>query len=596
MSELQNSWPKLTVFALIVGGFVGEQTSAGEKEPVYFNRLDRSTRERLDASARKANHETSILTRELDTSGDTSAFLISRLSLPENEETRRADEEHQRLLNRYTVQAAPADVQEVVQQLANALSENLKRGTSQFKAYLVDDSSRTTFTLGGGRIYLSREYFEELYADPKQDRSRLAFALGHEMGHICRGHVRRRYQSEWLVEQSDHIIDKKSDTRTVAVVNKLLVRGVDGTLRFLYSLDEDMQADLFALHLCRNAGIESEMILDPLRERMLAAGGGTLSAIDPDRSSPESRRLRAVLFELSGEVSGEEYGLLTFDPESQTFRKANDSSVPAEARAVVFLHGMESGPDNFLKLAAAVRPEGMQLLAFRYPNDGSLALAGKFLFRELQRVCPDVGHLDFVCHSAGGLVFRWYAELEAGPFHQAVLIGVPHGGSSLARLREFFDFVHFVKDFTFDDASLLEQILRDVEGQIGFDLSPGSLFLTYLNEHGNDTVRSRYTIIRGRALKRSYTILLRGSVKTAKLVLGSQIPKLEIEPELRGTLRESVAQLEVPPEISAGDLAVTLQSATLKGVKRTETIAASHGKLVATEETFAIVKELLAEK
>ena len=98
------------------------------------------------------------------------------------------------------------------------------------------------------------------------------------------------------------------------------------------------------------------------------------------------------------------------------------------------------------RLAADERAAQTRLFVFQYPNDDSLARSGRSLEPELRRVFASAAQTDFVCHSAGGLVFRYYAETRGGEFRRAIFLGTPHGGSNLARLRRLLEAVQFVGD------------------------------------------------------------------------------------------------------------------------------------------------------
>jgi triacylglycerol esterase/lipase EstA (alpha/beta hydrolase family) len=105
---------------------------------------------------------------------------------------------------------------------------------------------------------------------------------------------------------------------------------------------------------------------------------------------------------------------------------------------VVFVHGMHGDGNSFRDLCSVLadHPDvrDAELLVFLFPANGSLACGGEMLAREMARVVRDPARASFVGHSAGGLVFRYYAEKKHGAFDRAVLLGVPHAGSQLTPL------------------------------------------------------------------------------------------------------------------------------------------------------------------
>jgi hypothetical protein len=133
------------------------------------------------------------------------------------------------------------------------------------------------------------------------------------------------------------------------------------------------------------------------------------------------------------------------------------------------------------RLAADPAGGNFRILGFQYPNDESLARSGKFLKREMLRVCAAAKHVDFVCHSAGGLVFRQYAEVEGGEFHHVYFQGTPHYGSDLAALRSLLEATQFLSDLKLGYDGALQQAILDGHGQMSYDLQPDSLFLRQLN-------------------------------------------------------------------------------------------------------------------
>src|ERR1019366_2506443 len=83
------------------------------------------------------------------------------------------------------------------------------------------------------------------------------------------------------------------------------------------------------------------------------------------------------------------------------------------------------------------------LIVFRYPATGSIARCGKFLANQVRDLVPVQTPLTFVCYSAGGLVFRTYAERLNGSFDRAIFIATPHAGSDLTQLAFLVDLFEF---------------------------------------------------------------------------------------------------------------------------------------------------------
>ncbi len=115
---------------------------------------------------------------------------------------------------------------------------------------------------------------------------------------------------------------------------------------------------------------------------------------------------------------------------------------------MVLVHGMDSTLSKcYLNLAGASRKIGRfaggEFWDFNIPAMPAWP-AGTFLHHELSRTCDPKTKLDFVCHSAGGLIARYYAEVQGGPVERIVLQGVPNHGSDWAKLRPVIEMKQFV--------------------------------------------------------------------------------------------------------------------------------------------------------
>ena len=223
-------------------------------------------------------------------------------------------------------------------------------------------------------------------------------------------------------------------------------------VEFLYTWNQQQEADLLAFHLCRNTAIPLDGALDALRwlavrEQQGAARAAPVAAL---------ARLRILLMERDGEVDDpEKYGLFAYNPRDDSLAKAPARSVAAGDRPIVLVHGMHGKENSFREwlpfLAGQKELAGRRLLLFRYPNNESLALCSHFLHREMSRVVVAPAEATFIAHGAGGLVVRWYAEVLEGRLDRAVLLATPNAGSNLAALRVLLDLSELVgkKEETF---------------------------------------------------------------------------------------------------------------------------------------------------
>ncbi len=391
--------------------------------------------------------------------------------------------------------------------------------------------------------------------------------------------------------------------RTLAkLVETLPVRMRPKSFEFSLVVIEDREqhdeADLFALHPCRNAGFELENCLDVLR----MAIAENLPKPDSNRDDdPETRtrlrRLKHCQYELDGISNGDQFGLFEFDRSEGVIKQVADNALDDNARGIIFVHGMESDLGRFRSMmkhiAAQDAAKQIRILGFQYPHDQSLARWGLFLKHELERVAKSAEGLDFVCHSAGGLIFRHYAEVSGGKFRKAVFLGTPHGGSNLAELRPIIEAKQFVGSLKFGILTPLEKIVTNGQGQIGFDLQPDSLFLRHLNQQPPTMNRSRYHNICGRALSRGTAFLLRTGIVALRAAARRGCANSGNGDLLRRTAMQWVEQLRMPREATDGDLAVSVESATLKDAASNATFPVNHRTLTSDPEVMKHVTEIV---
>jgi predicted Zn-dependent protease len=81
---------------------------------------------------------------------------------------------------------APREKQEVVAAVGSRLAAAVKDRRREFRFSLVRASVPNAYALPGGFVFIT----EPLLDLCAQDRDELAFLLGHEMGHVLRGHAR----------------------------------------------------------------------------------------------------------------------------------------------------------------------------------------------------------------------------------------------------------------------------------------------------------------------------------------------------------------------------------------------------------------------
>lgn len=577
-----------------------QPTTAGENHQEHrleFNSLSPALRERIDRLSMTVP-ETKKSAKRIEVYGDVVAWLTSQSPLTAQEEAERATVAHRETLRTSKIVPTPLIAEKVFERLVSELPQRMKPDSFSFSLTVVEDPRKEAFTVGGGFVYISKDYIEALLAADDRREDLLAFVLAREIGHICREDCRLGYRFLRMEEELGSEIDSRRVKRvletTVAISGKLVA--------FAYSGKQEIRADLFALHLCRNARFKQQSGLGVLRNSIINSDP-TILQDDSERKTPTKeiltllRRLKHLHRELSGDQQSDNYGLFAFRSDEKTLLKLEDQSLEPNIRCVVFIHGMESDlktHDAMMRsLSSLVDEKQFRILGFRYPNDGSLARSGKFLKREINRVFQSTGNIDFVCHSAGGLVFRYYAEVENGDFRKAIFEGTPHAGSDLAKLRPILEARQFLGDLKLGYSESLEQALLDGTGQMTYDLKPESLFLRYLNRSKRQT--NRYYIIRGRVMKPVKAALLRTGMTAARKAVQRKIDASGKSERSRRQMSRWTNLLQLPEEVTRGDLAVTLRSAELEGAALVKTFPVSHGKLPRHTKVMETVTEILMQ-
>ncbi len=549
--------------------------------------------------------------------GGAGEWLIERAAISPRQERRLAKLEQARLLYDVPRLSPPPQAVRIFGRLVDQLPARMKPAEFEFELVALDTSGEESFTFGGGTVFVTAALLDSLLEETAQPAGEdmLAFVLAHELGHLCRGHSRHVYQVRQLQERLDgHLADRTSRTRKVA---HHLLGGAAGVTLWFQHPDQEYEADLFALHLCRNAGFNTDRGLDVLRciarQQIEAAPPSKVPgdpAVGPEKANgegtadppqrPAELRLQRLLHELGFIPPGDAYGLFRLDPRTGETSPLADGELAGCRNVILFVHGMESSLHSLRSIVAraAERAEGedFTLLGFQYPHDDSLAMAGALLTREIRRTAVPAEHTRFVCHSAGGLVARWYLEVDGGRCQQAIFLGTPHGGSNLSSLRFLLEAKQFFGELPLGFPTALENTLIDGHGQVRYDLEPDSLFFRYLNHPDRRRPLSRYVVIRGRAMKRRYALLAEAGAIGLRNGLATVAEKCRLPAEDRDHLVDRVSRFRLPEEITAGDLAVSLENATLAGVPAVHTFPVNHLRMMSHPDVLATLSEALAEK
>lgn len=573
-----------------------------------FDDLTAKLRAKIDKAARE-HPDQPTKNQNLDTVGGAIGWLVSRMKLTPLEEQEAAT----RLTRSYLTDAdrvepgARSIVPKVFQRLLQALPKANK--PFPYRLHLVKSQALHAFTLGGGQVFITTRMTHALNGSHNRREAAIAFLLAHEIGHIAREHCRRGFQLKHIQELLREEVSLKIDK---VWLQKALKTGLAPTgylIPFLYSREQELEADLFAFHLCRNAGWEEDAILDGIRW-MILNHPRALTKPNEEKPSllryyltkepPLLLRLKQLLMEKDGQVESKKFGLFRYNRRSESFERCRARSLKDAEESMVLIHGMHGGTDSFEELLAA---RGMQrhlrsrsVLLLRYPNNGSLSRSARFLSNEVERTGLNARKAIFICHSAGGLVFRCYAEKLGGRFDRAVFLSTPHHGSSLTSLKAIADLREIIVDLKkFGILETMADILTEGNGYLIHDVQPESLFLDYLGE--KPELRKRYYNHYGHYLQGKRGAILRATLKSAvplsKVVLTRLVKKKARSELFLDSGIRAIRSIRLPKEILEGDLIVSTDSARLPGCQIDKEWKAHHSSIKTKKEVHKAILQVL---
>ena len=525
--------------------------------------------------------------------GSIIAWLINQVSVTEEEEFNGAIESHEKIKTTVKFSPTPLNVNNAFKKLVSNIPSNLNYKGFTYELFVLDQPDLNVFTNGGGYVYITKPLLEKFLDVNAQPTAGLYFILANELGKISHKHTRRGYQLIEIEKELKRLVNLNIEDEILKVILQTSINPALGTVKFLYTPHQVYQADIFAFYLCRNSGIQLDDSLDALRlfvvdkypkikEMDFVISQDLKEGYSSFDSSPLVR-MKKLLNETEGVVddSSEKFGLLRYQKCAKVFELCKQASIAGDKTTLVFCHGLKGNEETFKyfieEVAKNMGVGNMELLVFRYPNNQSLSRSGQFLTTEINRVFKDPKRVQFICHSAGGLVFRHYAEINNGSYGNAFFIGTPHKGSDIIKFKFLIDTNEFVIGFGHGGLpKTISDTIPEGRGEIGFDLQPGSLFLSYLDSL--KSTQKNYFIFNANYTGMGLTD--QGGAKNKLMVYGLEnylLPEVKKglvkragqigSPLLKKWALEAIAQLEIPDEVKNGDLAVTIESSKIGSTK-----------------------------
>jgi pimeloyl-ACP methyl ester carboxylesterase len=609
-------WPLQGCIAVLLLGILAahDPPTADANDSLFT----RDERRRIDTNALWSARE-QLNPPAVEAAGSLLNWLILQAPLPESEQRRMADMVVDQARGERTWEPPPPPAAALLAKLAASVPDGLRPRTGPWELFVARELEPRSRLVGDRCVVVDRRWLFETLDAPGSGTEAAAFVIAGELGHAVLGHARQRLQRQWIeTELRRDAALRPADRLNIEQLLELLAAS-NAFLEPVYGREEEYRADLFAFQLCRLAGFDAEKCLDALRRDAILDEPTLLDepprrdgippveperlkrrpGEEPPRAAPPRAvdRLRRLRLEFDGVYYGQRWGLHEYDRQTGNLLRMEDGALANGKPAIVCLHGMESSSEALLPMLKAFAADtslaDRRLLALEYPSDDSLARTGRFLRRELVRVGATPPRVDFVGHSAGGLVIRHYTEVQGGDFHRAIFIATPHQGADLARLRRFLEAGQFLANLRQGEDEALRQAVGDGRGQITFDLLPQSLFLTELDRVRRGPQCDRYAIHRG--LPRRPALMLAGAlaVAIARNEILASLPPTETTAARLG--QSALELLSFPPEFTDGDMWVRAASANLPGVADVQDWRLRHTELPRNPEVIAAVARQLRD-
>jgi len=148
----------------------------------------------------------------------------------------------------------PSEKQAVVAAVGSRLADAVKDRRREFRFSLVRAGVSNAYALPGGFVFIT----EPLLDLCAEDRDELAFLLGHEMGHVIRGHARSQLTANTFL----HAVTARL-SGAGPMLRQLIDKG--------YSRELELEADAEGARLAAAAGFDARAAARALRRLALVS-------------------------------------------------------------------------------------------------------------------------------------------------------------------------------------------------------------------------------------------------------------------------------------------------------------------------------------
>lgn len=183
------------------------------------------------------------------------------------------------------------DAQNKIASASNTYTKRLNRITSNlrsyegqplnYQVYLVNEVNAFALPNGGIRVYSGLM--------DKMSDDELLYVVGHEIGHVVRGHSKQQTRTNMLSSAALQAVGS-TGTPVAALSNSVVGQLAHQLVNSQYSQAHEYEADAYGLKILREHGKTKEPAISALRK--LAAMGGDRSSLFSSHPNPSARAER----------------------------------------------------------------------------------------------------------------------------------------------------------------------------------------------------------------------------------------------------------------------------------------------------------------
>jgi beta-barrel assembly-enhancing protease len=142
----------------------------------------------------------------------------------------------------------PQEDQTFVESIGAKLVDAVKDPLRKFNFTVIASAQANAFALPGGFLFITRSLLDIC----ERDRDAIAFFLGHEIGHVLRGHARARMTTEVLLGVISSRLSKAGP-----MIRQVAAKG--------YSRMQELEADLEAVRIAAAAGFDRNASISAMK-------------------------------------------------------------------------------------------------------------------------------------------------------------------------------------------------------------------------------------------------------------------------------------------------------------------------------------------